>query len=87
MSSYFTGMVESAQFPTFAMVAIRQVFISWTQQWNLDEYVEHYMRSRRLKANDATRMSLLRCMSSYTGPVPYRKSDLDFFLDANYSRR
>ena len=69
------------------MIAIEQVFISWTQQMDLDQYVEHYMRTRRLKASDATRESLLRCMASYTGRAPHMKSDLDFFLDANYSRR
>jgi len=69
------------------MIAIEQVFISWTQQMDLDQYVEHYMRTRRLKATDATRRSLLECMDSYTGRAPHMKSDLDFFLDANYSRR
>ncbi|HUL96826.1 MAG TPA: hypothetical protein VLT89_12485 [Usitatibacter sp.] len=69
------------------MIAIDQVFVSWTQHWDLDQYVEHYMRSRRLKATEATRHSLLKCMGSYTGRAPHMKSDLDFFLDANYSRR
>ena len=26
-------------------------------------------------------------MHAYTGRAPHMKSDLDFFLDANYSRR
>jgi hypothetical protein len=65
---------------------IDRVFVSWTRHWELDEYVEHYLRARRLSSGDDMRRKVLECMTAYTGRAPYTKSDLDLFLDANIGR-
>ena len=63
-----------------------QIFVSWTQQWDLDFYIEHYLRTRRIKATDDVRHSVRQCMQSYPGRPPHMKSDVDYFLDANLTR-
>jgi hypothetical protein len=65
---------------------IDRVFISWTRQLSLDEYVDSYLRSRRLAIDGDMRFKVLDCMTAYTGRSPFTKSDLDLFLDANIGR-
>ena len=62
------------------------IFVTWTQQWNVDEYVEHYVRTRRLALKDDSRALVRAVLASYPGKTPYRKSDLDFYLDRNMGR-
>jgi hypothetical protein len=61
-----------------------RIFVSWTQQWDIEQYLEHYMRTRRIKpeARDMVRSHV----DSYPGKPPFTKSDLDFYLDANFRR-
>jgi hypothetical protein len=65
---------------------IERIFVSWTQQWDLATYIDHYLRTRRIAVTDASRERVWRCIGAFQGPPPYRKSDLDFFLDANLNR-
>jgi hypothetical protein len=62
------------------------VFVTWTQQWDMDRYVEHYVRSRRLTAHEHAREAVREALASYPGRTPYTKSALDFYLDANLGR-
>jgi hypothetical protein len=62
------------------------VFVTWTQQWTIDDYVENYLRTRRLGQGESARAAVIACLGRYTGRSPHCKSDLDFFLDANLAR-
>jgi hypothetical protein len=65
---------------------IERIFVSWTQQWDLATYIDHYLRTRRIAVTDESRERVWRCMDAFRGRSPYTKSDLDFFLDANLNR-
>jgi hypothetical protein len=64
-----------------------RIFVTWTQQWSIDDYVANYMRSRRLGGGENAREAVHACLAKYPGRTPLCKSDLDFFLDANLARR
>ena len=64
-----------------------RIFVTWTQQWSIDDYVENYLRTRRLGRGEHARDAVLACLRRYTGHTPLCKTDLDFFLDANLARR
>ena len=64
-----------------------RIFVTWTQQWSVDDYVENYLRSRRLGSGEHARALVHACLEKYPGRTPLCKSDLDFFLDANLLRR
>lgn len=63
-----------------------RIFVTWTQQWSVDDYVENYLRTRRLGHGENARAAVHACLRRYTGRAPPCKSDLDFFLDANLAR-
>jgi hypothetical protein len=62
---------------------IERVHISWTQQQDIDAYIDDYLRRRRRPVHGPTRAAVARCMARYVGRVPATRADLDFFLDAN----
>jgi len=68
-------------------IAGERIFVTWTQQWSLDDYVENYLRTRRLGRGEHARAAVLACLARYVGRTPLCKSDLDFFLDANLPLR
>ncbi len=63
----------------------RRVFVSYSEQWNLGSYLEHYLRTRRLPPTSHERRRVAECLLRYTAPTLY-KADLDYFLDANLGR-
>ena len=62
------------------------IFVTWTQQWDMEQYIEHYLRARRLGGNEHAREMVHETLESYPGNTPYTKAALDFYLDANLGR-
>lgn len=60
---------------------IERVHVSWTQQLDVDAYIDDYLRRRRLHGN--ARVAVTKCIARYIGSAPFTRADLDFFLDAN----
>ncbi|HZZ94388.1 MAG TPA: hypothetical protein VFE23_17635 [Usitatibacter sp.] len=63
-----------------------RVYVSWTLQWDLETYVMHYIRTRRLAPTQAERTRIAHCLGRYPRSAPLTKADLDFFLDTNLHR-
>jgi hypothetical protein len=60
---------------------IERVHVSWTQQQDVDAYIDDYLRRRRHPAH--ARAAVTKCIARYIGNPPITRADLDFFLDAN----
>jgi hypothetical protein len=65
---------------------IASIFVTWTQRWEMDQYIEHYLRIRGLAGQQGVRARIQAVLACYPGKAPYTKSDLDFYLDANLNR-
>ncbi len=65
---------------------IAPIFVTWTQRWETEQYIEHYLRIRGLAGQHDVRARIQAVLACYPGKPPYTKSDLDFYLDANVFR-
>ena len=65
---------------------ISPIFVTWTQRWEMDQYIEHYLRIRGLTGTQDARARIESVLAVYPGKAPYTKSDLDFYLDSNVGR-
>jgi hypothetical protein len=65
---------------------IAKVLVSFSEEWEIDFYVARYLHTRRLAGRVNALEILLECLERYPGGPPYRKTDLDYFLDANFAR-
>ena len=66
-------------------MSIDRVYVSWTESWDVNRYVEDYLRTRRRPPDQAARARILMYIEQYPGDPPFTKSSLDYFLDANFS--
>ncbi len=60
-----------------------KIYVSWTEQWRTTQYVDHYLTSRKYVVNDKSRAAIRMLIAQYPSKGPLKKSDLDFYLDAN----
>ena len=60
-----------------------RVYVSWSEHLELTDYVDRYLTSRKYAVSNLARSAILECMAAYPGHAPYRKADMDFYLDAN----
>lgn len=73
-------------FPDFEVkndVGIVRIFVSWTEDWGLARYVDNYLETRNYYVTDEARATIGRFLALYPGTGPYRKADVDYYLDAN----
>jgi hypothetical protein len=64
-----------------------RVYVSFSEHVDLHDYVRGYLASRKLVASEHARNAILECMSVFPGGAPYRKADMDFYLDRNLERK
>jgi hypothetical protein len=69
-----------------AGAAVERVYISWTNHWEMDQYVDHYLTSRHYAVTAEARAAI-RKLISHIKTRPLKKADLDFFLDANVGKK
>ena len=60
-----------------------RIYVSWTEQWDLARYVDHYLKERKLAVNAELRGAVSRRIAKYPGAGPLKKADVDYYLDAN----
>jgi hypothetical protein len=70
-------------FPVPPSPNYRRIFVSWTEQWTLQQYVENYLRARQLPQSPELRAAVHRRIDKYPGGGALKKSDVDYYLDAN----
>lgn len=61
----------------------RPIYVSWTEQWDLGRYVDHYLESRKYLVNAVARATVKAHIAKYPSTATLKKSDLDFYLDRN----
>jgi len=64
-----------------------RVYVSWSEHLELTDYVDRYLVSRKYAVSSHSRAAILECMAAYPGTTPYRKADMDFYLDANVRQK
>lgn len=62
---------------------IQRIHVSWTKQWELAEYVEHYLQTRNYRLTEEACAAIRKFIATFPGHPPCTKADMDFYLDAN----
>jgi hypothetical protein len=60
-----------------------RIYVSWTEQWNLARYVDHYLKERELAVSAELRGAVGRRIARLPGGCTLKKADVDCYLDAN----
>jgi hypothetical protein len=60
-----------------------RIYVSWTEQWDLPRYVDHYLNDRKLGVSAELRAAVNSRIAKFPGEGALKKCDMDYYLDAN----
>ena len=63
-----------------------RIYVSWSETWSLAKYIEDWLKSRRLRTDDAARAHVHHAIARYPWKGPMRKIDVDHYLDGSVSK-
>ena len=63
-----------------------RIYVTWSETWTLARYVEEWLKSRRLRTDDAARAHVHHAITRYPWSGPLRKADVDFYLDSSVTK-
>lgn len=58
-----------------------RIYVSTTETWEVEYFIDHYLESRNFALNTANRNLLTQTLESYPSRAPYKRDDLKAFLD------
>jgi hypothetical protein len=64
-------------------VSSDRIYVSWTEQWDIARYVDHYIADRKLRVSDDLRATLTQRIAKYPWAGPRKKADMDRYLDTH----
>ena len=78
--------MDKFDFGAQAPIARDRIYVTWSETWSLARYIEDYLKSRRLRTDDAARAHIHHCITRYSWTGPLRKPDVDHYLDTSVSK-
>jgi hypothetical protein len=67
--------------------AIDRVFVSQTESWEVNHFVDHYLRSNNYSVDENNRQIVRDAMKHFPGRAPVKRTDLTAFLDSRFARK
>jgi len=62
-----------------------RIYVSWTEQWDLPRYAAHYVEAKKQRIGATTAAEILKRIELYPGQAPFRKADMDHYLDKHFA--
>ncbi|QGW22873.1 hypothetical protein GOM96_18355 [Stutzerimonas degradans] len=62
---------------------IDRIYVSMTEQWEVEYFVDTYLRYRKAELTDDNRGIILAAMEKYDGKAPVKREELIAYLDRN----
>jgi hypothetical protein len=78
--------MDKFDFDTQAPIARDRIYVTWSETVSLARYIEDYLKSRRLRTDDAARAHIYHSIVRYSWKGPLRKQDVDHYLDTSISK-
>ena len=62
-------------------------YVSLTEQWERDRFIDSYLKSRNYSVNDESRRIVANDLKACTLPAPILRTTLEVWLDRVYASR
>ena len=63
-----------------------RIYVTWSETWPLSRYIEEWLKTRRLRTDDAARAHVYHSIARYVWKGPLRKQDVDHYLDTSINK-
>ncbi|WP_323772651.1 hypothetical protein [Alcanivorax sp.] len=62
------------------------IWVSPTETWEIDHFVEEYLKDHSYKVNDKNRAIVKRTIDNYSGSNPIKRDDLIDYLNQKFKK-
>ena len=66
---------------------IERIYVSLTESWEVEYYIEHYLKTRGRSLSDENRSKVAHKLEGSPGRAPHMRSDLNAWLDKEWGLR
>lgn len=63
---------------------IDRIFVSQTEDYEVEFYIDQYLKTRNFKLTDENRKKVAQKMEQFPGRAPVKRVDMDNFLDKGW---
>ena len=63
-----------------------RIYVTWTEQWDLPRYAADFVLTRSKRIGATTAADVLLRIAMYPGHAPFRKADMDFYLERHFAK-
>ncbi len=63
---------------------IDRVFVSLTESWEVEYFIDHYLKTRGKDVSDSNRDLIADKLEGVPGRAPHKRDDLNAWLDEQY---
>lgn len=65
---------------------IDRIYVSVTESYEVEYYIDHYLESRRFDISNKNRDIITDALEQFPGRAPFKRADLDVFLDGKFKK-
>lgn len=65
---------------------IDRVNVSMTEYYEVEYFIDHYLKSRDFQVSNKNRDVIVNALENYPGKVPFKRDDLNAYLDKLYKK-
>lgn len=64
---------------------IDRIYVSMTESYEVEYFIDHYLTTRKLGVTNANRDKVANALNDYPNRAPFKREDLNKFLDVYLS--
>jgi len=62
-----------------------RIYVSLSESWEVEYYIDHYLYTRQYAVSNANRDKVVAALEEYQGKAPYKRDDLNAYLDKRWN--
>lgn len=65
---------------------IDRIYVSMTEEYEVEYFIDDYLESRKFAISNKNRDIITAALEEYQGRSPFKRTDLNGFLDARFKK-
>lgn len=66
---------------------IDRIYVSMTEDWEVEYFIDHYLNARRYQLSDKNRSIIAHKLEDAPGDAPHKRNELIAWLDTQYPKK
>jgi len=63
-----------------------RIYVSMTENYEVEYYIDHYLETRKFDISNKNRDIVADALEKYSGRAPFKRTELDVYLDRLFKK-